>query len=140
MHLPKEKAAPERRRHLRSVTTTYMPDHDVVAAPFADGHIATVVSASISPIVVPIKIATFALTPAVGPDTDVELSECDRRFGRDSIRTQRSDGGVPCPPRPCLFHATCTPKVILLGHGEFDVLIRSLELAVMLQKTPETAW
>jgi len=85
MHLPKEKAAPERRRHLRSVTTTYMPDHDVVAAPFADGHIATVVSASISPIVVPIKIATFALTPAVGPYTDVELSERDRRFGRDSI-------------------------------------------------------
>jgi hypothetical protein len=29
-----------------------MPDHDVVAAPFADGHIATVVSASISPIIV----------------------------------------------------------------------------------------
>jgi len=80
MHLPKEKAAPERRRHLRSVTTAYMLDHDVVAAPFADGHIATVISASISPIIVatvspiviPIKIATFALTPAVGPDTDVE--------------------------------------------------------------------
>jgi len=56
-----------------------MLDHDVVAAPFADGHIATVISASISPIiatvspiVIPIKIATFALTPAVGPDTDVE--------------------------------------------------------------------
>jgi len=125
-----------------------MLDHDVVAAPFADGHIATVISASISPIIVatvspiviPIKIATFALTPAVGPDTDVELSECDRRFGQDSIRTHRRDGGVPCPPRPFLFHATCTRKVILLGHGEFDVLIRSLELAVMLQKTPETTW
>jgi hypothetical protein len=76
----KEEAALERRRRLRSVTTAYMLDHDVVAAPFADGHIATVISASISPIIVatvspiviPIKIATFALTPAVGPDTDVE--------------------------------------------------------------------
>jgi hypothetical protein len=70
---------------LRSVTTAYVLDHDFRAAPFADGHIATAVSTSISPIVVPIKIATFALTPAVGPDTDVQLSERDRGFGRDGV-------------------------------------------------------
>jgi hypothetical protein len=68
-------------------------DHNLVAAPFADGHIATVVSASISPIivvtispiVVPIVIATFTLTPAIGTGTEVKLSERDRRFGRDGI-------------------------------------------------------
>jgi hypothetical protein len=47
-----------------------MPDHDLVAAPFADGHVATAL-APISPIVI---IAIFTLAPAVGPDTDVQLS------------------------------------------------------------------
>jgi bifunctional non-homologous end joining protein LigD len=76
------------------------------------------------------------------------------RLGAEGIVSKKVDGTYrsgPCPvwvkvrnPRrslsasPCLFHPTCTPKVI--GRGEFDVLIRSLELAVMLQKTPETTW
>jgi hypothetical protein len=78
----------------RSVATVDASDHDVVAAPFADGHLATTISASISPVIVvtispivivPIIIAAFALTPAVGSDTEIQLSERDRRFGRDRI-------------------------------------------------------
>jgi hypothetical protein len=67
-------------------------NHDLVAAPFADGHLATPVSASISPVVavtispiavVPIIIPTFTLSIdslAVWSDTEVQLSERDRRF------------------------------------------------------------
>jgi hypothetical protein len=70
-----------------------MPDHNFVAAPFADGHIAAAsVSASIAPIVVvAIIIATFAFpvdsvsVAAVGSDADVQLSKRDFRFGRDGI-------------------------------------------------------
>src|SRR6266566_9042896 len=80
----------------RSVATAHTPDYDLIAAPFADGHIATMVSASISPIIVvsmspivivPIIVATFTLTPAVGSDTEVQLSERDRRLGRDRINS-----------------------------------------------------
>jgi hypothetical protein len=51
-----------RKYHARSgsVATALVPDHDLVAAPFADGYVATPVMA--------------ALTPAIGPDTDVNLS------------------------------------------------------------------
>jgi hypothetical protein len=68
-------------------------DHDVVAASFADDYLATAVSASISPVIVvtispivivPIIIAAFTLTPAVRSDTEIQLSEHDRRLGRDS--------------------------------------------------------
>src|SRR5262249_27092241 len=78
----------------RSVATAHTPDYDLVAAPFADGHVATMVSASISPIIVvtispivivPTIIATFTFTPAVRSDTEVQLSERDRRFGRAGI-------------------------------------------------------
>src|SRR5467141_2454963 len=85
--------ARSRQRSARS-HIAHTPDDDLIAAPFADGHIATMVSASISPIIVvtispivivPIIIATFTLTPAVGSDTEVQLSERDRRLGRDRI-------------------------------------------------------
>jgi hypothetical protein len=82
----------------RSVATSLTPDHDFVAAPFADGHIATVVSASIPPItavtispivVVPIEIAAFTLAvnsfAAVGANTEFELSERGGRFGNTSV-------------------------------------------------------
>jgi hypothetical protein len=81
-------------RRARSVATVHAFDHDVVAAPFADGYLATAVSAPISPVIVvtispivivPIIIATFTLTPAVRSDTDVQLSERDRRFGREGV-------------------------------------------------------
>jgi hypothetical protein len=81
-------------RRAQSVATVHASDHDVVAAPFADGHLATAVSASISPVIVvtispiviiPIIIAGFALTPAVRSDTEIQLSERDRRLGRDRI-------------------------------------------------------
>ena len=79
-------------QHSQSVATVLASDHDLVAAPFADGHLATAVSASISPIVVvtispivvvPTIIATFTLSVdslAVWSDTKVQLSERDRRF------------------------------------------------------------
>jgi hypothetical protein len=64
-------------------------DHNLAAAPFADGHIATAsVSASI---VVAIKITTFAFTvgpvsvAAVGSDADVQLGKRDFWFGRTGI-------------------------------------------------------
>src|SRR5262249_2307708 len=85
----------ERCPRSRSVATAHTPNHDLVAAPFANSHIATEVSASISPIIVVtispivivpiIIIATFTLTPTLGSDTDVHLSERDRRLGRDRI-------------------------------------------------------
>jgi hypothetical protein len=63
-----------------------MPDHDVVAAPLADGHIAAVVSASISPILITIIIATFTVMPAaVRSDADIQLSKRDFGFRRDGI-------------------------------------------------------
>src|SRR5215475_1628932 len=82
------------RESARSVATVHVSDHDLVAAPFADRHLTTVVSSispvivvTISPIVVvAIIIATFTVGAlAVGSDTDIQLSERDRRFGRDSI-------------------------------------------------------
>src|SRR5215469_12714234 len=122
MHLPKKRAAPDgwqrdwgRRRNRqatgspqswllpwvrergahrsRSVAAVHTPDHDLVAASLADGHVATAASISpvlavaISPVVViPIIIATFTVGPlAVGSDTEVQLSERDRRFRGDSI-------------------------------------------------------
>jgi hypothetical protein len=78
----------------QSVATVDASDHDVVATPFADGHLATAISASISPVIVvtistivivPIIVAAFTLTPAVRSDTEIQLSERDRRLGRDRI-------------------------------------------------------
>ena len=77
------KRACKRGARRTSVATVHASDHDVVAAPFADGHLATAISASISPVivvtispivVVPIIIATFTLTPAVRSDTEIQLS------------------------------------------------------------------
>jgi hypothetical protein len=85
------------------------PDHDLVAAPFADGHVAAVL-ASISPIVVIVAtiIATFALAAAVGPDTDVQLSQRDPGLGGESTTSafggcrknpdHARDGGDKCHP------------------------------------------
>src|SRR5262249_51790001 len=80
----------------RLVATAHTPDHDLVAAPFADSHIATAVSASISPIIVvtisPIIVVAIIVTTftvdslaAVGADAEFELSERDDRRGRDCI-------------------------------------------------------
>jgi hypothetical protein len=69
-----------------------MPDHDLVAAPFADRHVATtsfsipispIVVATISPIVIVATIvATITLT-AVWSNAEVKLSKRDFGFGRD---------------------------------------------------------
>src|SRR5262245_39468922 len=82
---------PENER-LRSVAAALTPDHDLVAAPFADRHIATTsFSVSISPIAVatisPIVIVTtiVATVTAVRSDTELELSERDVRLERASF-------------------------------------------------------
>jgi hypothetical protein len=81
-------------RRSRSVATALTPDHDLIAAPFADSHITTMISTSISPIIVVTIstivtvltiIAAFTLTPAVGSNTHVQLGERDRRLGRARI-------------------------------------------------------
>ena len=66
-----------------------MLDHNFVAAPFADGHVATAsISASL---VVAIKITTFTADPvsiaAVGSNADVQLGKPDFRFGRTAINS-----------------------------------------------------
>jgi hypothetical protein len=61
-----------------------MPDAPI-AAQIADRHVTTDAALIVVPIVhvktAPIVIAI--VITAVGSDTDVKLSECDRRFGRD---------------------------------------------------------
>jgi hypothetical protein len=92
---------------LRSVATPHVPDDDLVAAPFADGHIAAVVSApispliavAISPIVNTIIIATFTLAAAVRSDADIQLSKRD--FG---LRTNNPSISSGCRESP---HCGC---------------------------------
>jgi hypothetical protein len=73
-----------------------MPDHDLVAAPFADRHVATgsvsivapIVAVTIAPIVIAIVITAFAIdsvsVTAVRSDAEVQLSKRHFGFGRDS--------------------------------------------------------
>jgi hypothetical protein len=70
-----------------------MPDYDLFPAVFADCNIATSSASIVAPIVTqtvaPIVIvATFALAVSVvaaaGSDTEVQLSECDGRFGSNT--------------------------------------------------------
>jgi len=68
-----------------------MLDHDLAAPLFADRHVTTgsvsivapIVAMTIAPIVRPIIIATFTITPAVGSDAEVQLSNRDLGLGRD---------------------------------------------------------
>jgi hypothetical protein len=74
-----------------------MPDHDFVAAPFADRHVTTgpapivapIVTVTIAPIVIAIVITTVAVdavsVTAVRSDAEVQLSKRDLGFGRDDI-------------------------------------------------------
>jgi len=75
-----------------SVATTFMPDHDLASALFAERHVTTDSASIVAPIgavtkapivIVPLIIATFTL--AVGSDTEVELSKRDFGFGSDRI-------------------------------------------------------
>jgi hypothetical protein len=72
----------------QSVATAPMPDHDLVAAPFADRHVTTG-SASI---VAPIVTVTIAVT-AVRSDTEVQLCKRNVGLGRDSIPSISSYAG-----------------------------------------------
>src|SRR5215467_13605326 len=77
--------------HSRSVTAAHMLDHDLAAPLFADRHVTTgsvsivapIVAMTIAPIVRPVIISTFTVTPAVGSDAQVQLSNRDRGLGRD---------------------------------------------------------
>src|SRR5215813_11267374 len=77
--------------HPRSVTAGRMLDYDLAAPLFADRHVTTgsvsivapIVAMTIAPIVRPIIIATFTITPAVGSDAEVQLSNRDLGLGRD---------------------------------------------------------
>ena len=76
----------------RSVATAHMPNHDLVAAPFADRHVtagsASIVAltATIAPIVIAIVITTLAVdsvsVTAVRSDAEVQLSKRDFGLGR----------------------------------------------------------
>src|SRR5260370_7185451 len=78
---------------LRSVATAHMPDHDLVATPFADRHVATtpfsipispIPVATISPIViVATLVATITLT-AVWSNPQVNLHHRAFLFHRDT--------------------------------------------------------
>jgi hypothetical protein len=80
----------------RSVATALMPDHNLVAAPFADGHVTTgsvsvvapIVTVTIAPIVIVATVVTTLAVDsvsftAVRSDTELELSERDVGFRRD---------------------------------------------------------
>src|SRR5579871_1056619 len=70
-----------------------------MAAPLADGHLAAALSVTVSPvIIVPTKIATFTVSPAVGPDTNVHLGERDRRRRCGEIRITCVFGGCRKSP------------------------------------------
>jgi hypothetical protein len=74
-----------------------MLDHDLVAAQFADRHVATgstsiiapIATVTIAPIVIAIVITTLAVDPvsvtAVRSDAEIQLSKRPFGFGRDSI-------------------------------------------------------
>jgi hypothetical protein len=73
-----------------------MPDHDLVATPFADLHITTGSTSIVAPIITvtaPIVIVAIVITTladsvsltAVKSDAGVQLSKRDFGFGRDSI-------------------------------------------------------
>jgi hypothetical protein len=68
-----------------------MPDNDLVAAPFADRHVATAfasITVTIAPIVIAIVVTTLAVrsvsVTAVRSHAEVQLSKGDFGFGRDS--------------------------------------------------------
>jgi hypothetical protein len=69
-----------------------MPDNYLVAAPFADRHVATAsasITVTIAPIVIAIIIATLAVASvsvtAIRSNAEVQLSKRNSGFGRDSI-------------------------------------------------------
>jgi hypothetical protein len=69
-----------------------MPDNDLVAAPFADRHVATAfasITVTIAPIVIAIVITTLAVgsvsVTAIRPNAEVQLSKRNSGFGGDSI-------------------------------------------------------
>jgi hypothetical protein len=74
-----------------------MPDHDLVAAPFADRHVTTgsvsivapIITVTIAPIVIATIVTALAVdsvsVTAVRSDAEVQLSKRHFGFGRDSI-------------------------------------------------------
>jgi len=69
-----------------------MPNHDLFAAPFTDGHVTTHAASIIAPIVNvpegPIVVVAIVITvsvTAVSSYAEVQLGKRDFGFGRDSI-------------------------------------------------------